>query len=226
MKFDHIETPLGYGDLICETLDTGRTYLTPQGKKYPSITTVLGILSQSDIQAWRQRVGAEEANKVGRRAAHRGTAVHALADKLVSNEEIDYKKLMPNVLVSFQSIRPIIEKRVNNIRLREKPLYSDHLQVAGRTDLIAEFDNELAVIDIKTSNKVKSEEDIHSYFMQEAAYAIMFEERTGIPVAKLVTIMAIDFAEPKVFIQRRDKWVKPLRETIKEYYRRRMFGHV
>ena len=43
--FIHEPVDLKYGDLVCETLSSGRTYLTPEGKKYPSITTVLGILS-------------------------------------------------------------------------------------------------------------------------------------------------------------------------------------
>ena len=71
----------------------------------------------------------------------------------------------------------------------------------------------------------KDEEDIHAYFMQEAAYAIMFEERTGVPVSQLVTIMTIDGQSPKVFKQKRDNWVPKLLETIAEYKRRKLFGH-
>jgi hypothetical protein len=54
----------------------------------------------------------------------------------------------------------------------------------------------------------------------------MFEERTGIPITNIVTIMAIDENEPRVFKEHRDNWVKPLRETIAEYTRMRIFGRV
>ncbi len=223
--FTHVPVELGYSDLICETLQTGRTYLTPSGKKYPSITTVLGILSEGDIQAWRARVGAEEANRVGRRAGQRGTSVHSASEKLLRNEPLLESKMMPNVLDSYRQIKPLLLADVDNIRLQEQPLYSDHLGVAGRVDLVAEFRRKLSIIDIKTSARLKTKEDIVGYFMQEAAYAIMFEERTGIPITQLVTIMSVDYRkEPLIFIEHRDNWTGELRKTIGEYYNRKMFG--
>lgn len=224
--FEHAEVDLKYGDLVCETLPTGRTYTTPEGKKYPSITTVLGILGEDDIREWRQRVGEKEANAIGRRAAGRGTAVHSFSEKFLKNQPIDDSKMMPHVKHAFESIKPILTERVGKIFLQERALYSDHLGVAGRVDLIAEFDGIRSIIDIKTSNRVKTKEDIHSYFMQESGYAVMFEERTGLPVSRLVTIMTVDYSNPIVFIEKRDRWVGKLQETIAEYRRRRLFGHV
>ena len=113
----------------------------------------------------------------------------------------------------------------SKIILQEAQLYSDHLQVAGRVDLIAEFDGKLSILDVKTSTRVKTKDDIHHYFMQEAAYAIMFEERTGIPITQLVTLMTVDFAPPIVFKEHRDNWTAKLWETIKEHRRQKMFGH-
>ena len=226
MPFTHLPVDLGYQELVCETGESGRKYLSPQGKAYPSITTILSILSADHIREWRKSVGEEEANRVSRVAAGRGTSVHALVERFLDNQELDLSKEMPNASSAFKSIRGILENRVNNIRLQEKPLYSDHLGVAGRVDLVAEFDGKLAIIDIKTSSRVKTAEDIESYFMQEAAYAIMFEERTGIPVSRLVTIMTVDFHEALIFNEHRDNWTQKLLETIKEYKRRKMFGHI
>ena len=62
--FEHVKIDLGYDDLVAETTPTGRKYIDPDGNTYPSITTVLSILSEEAIQAWRDRVGAEEANKI------------------------------------------------------------------------------------------------------------------------------------------------------------------
>ena len=42
----------------------GRKYFTETGASYPSVTTVLGVLSKASIMAWRKRVGSEEANKI------------------------------------------------------------------------------------------------------------------------------------------------------------------
>ena len=69
--FTHLKTRLKYDDLLVENATTGRTYLTPTGSRYPSITTVLGILSEDSIREWRNRVGAEEANRISRKASTR-----------------------------------------------------------------------------------------------------------------------------------------------------------
>jgi CRISPR/Cas system-associated exonuclease Cas4 (RecB family) len=225
MIFKHEPIKLDYEDLLCETKETGRIYATPQGNKYPSITTVLGILSEGYIQAWRSRVGEEEANRISRKACVRGTAVHTLVEKFVNNEEVLQEGVMPDVMQNFKSLMPILESRLNNIRLQEKPLYSDHLGVAGRVDIIGEFDGKLSIVDIKTSKKKKYRSGITNYFMQEAAYAIMFEERTGIPITQLVTLMSVDYEEPLVFIEHRDDWTDSLLNTIEEYRKRKLFGH-
>lgn len=225
MIFNHIPVDLGYKELVCETATSGRTYLTPIGAKYPSITSVLSILSENDIREWRHRVGDAEADRAARVASSRGTSVHALVEDYINNKEIDLKKVMPNVSAAFQSIKPILSQRLNNIRIQEAQLYSDHLRVAGRCDIVGDFDKVLSIVDIKTSTRVKAAEDIHNYFMQEAAYAIMFEERTGIPVVNLVTVMTVDFAPPIVFKEHRDNWIKPLLEAIEEHRKRKLFGH-
>jgi genome maintenance exonuclease 1 len=221
--FIHEPVELKYGELVCETLPTGRTYLTPEGKKYPSITTVLGSEGGQWIHEWRARVGAEEANRVGRVAAARGTSVHSLADKYLNNEVIDTKKLMPNALASFNGLKPVFS-RIGKIFLQERAVYSDYLRIAGRLDLVAEFDGRISIVDFKTSNRVKKREDITSYFMQEAGYAIMFEERTGIPISQLVTIMTVDYHGPIVFIEKRDVWAPELIRIRDNYEEKKRFG--
>lgn len=223
--FDHVGIDLGYEDLEAVTTSNGRMYPTPEGKKYPSITTVLSILSQDAIRAWRARVGEEEANKISHRASTRGTAVHSIIEKYVDNEEEFSKGFMPNVVESFKSVKPILDNRIGKVYAQEVPLYSDHLGVAGRVDCIAEFDGKLSVIDFKTAKKQKKHEYITNYFMQETFYAIAWEERTGLPITQLVTIISVDDDEPQVFIEHRDRWDKQLVETINEYRRRKLFGH-
>ena len=72
--FNHVDHGIELPKLTRETTESGRRYFTPEGNAYPSITTVLSILSKEAIKAWRARVGAEEANKISRQAAGRGTA--------------------------------------------------------------------------------------------------------------------------------------------------------
>ena len=197
---------MGYDDLVAETTDTGRTYKCPDGSSFNSVTTVLKVLSEDAIQAWRRRVGEDVANKIGVRAANRGTAVHSIIERYLDNNVEYDKDVMPDVLSTFKDVQPILDEHISEILGLEAPLYSKHLKLAGRVDCVGVFDNKLSIIDFKTSRKIKKKEWIHNYFAQASAYAIMFEERTGIPVPQLVIIIAVDNEEPQVFIEKRDDW--------------------
>jgi len=215
-KFEHIGVTFEYGDLEAETSESGRLYVTPEGN-YPSITTVLSVLSEASIKKWRKRVGEEEANKISYRASTRGTAVHEIIEKYINNEENFKDGYTPDIISSFLDLKPILDTRIGRVYAQEAPLYSTHLGVAGRVDCVAEFDGKLSIIDFKTSRKPKKEEWVTNYFMQETAYAIMWEERTKQPITQLVTIITVDNNEPQVFIEHRDNWAKPLLETIEQY---------
>ena len=173
-------------DLKTQTTEQGRRYITPSGDAYPSVTTVLSEYNKKAILEWRQRVGAEQANKISRVAANRGTRVHSLCENYLLNKltELKEQSLMPDVKQMFSSIKPIMDTNIGNVYATEQALYSNVMKLAGRVDCIADWQDELAVIDFKTSSKPKKEEWITNYFMQCAAYAEMFTELTN----KLETI--------------------------------------
>jgi genome maintenance exonuclease 1 len=210
---------------LAETTNTGRKYKCPNGISYPSVTTVLSILSEDAIRAWRKRVGEEEANKISHRAATRGTAVHAIIEDYINNKEDYTEGYMPNVIENFKDVKGILDERIGKVYAQEVPLYSEHLGLAGRVDCVAEFDGVLSIVDFKTSRKLKKKEWIEGYFIQESAYAIMWEERTGMPITNLVTIISVDGEQAQVFKEHRDNWAPKLLETIDEYATRKMFGH-
>ena len=220
-KFNHNIIELGYDDLVAETTDTGRTYKCPDGSSFNSVTTVLKVLSEDAIQAWRRRVGEDVANKIGVRAANRGTAVHSIIERYLDNNAEYDKDVMPDVLSTFKDVQPILNEHISEILGLEAPLYSKHLKLAGRVDCVGVFNNKLSIIDFKTSRKIKKKEWIHNYFAQASAYAIMFEERTGIPVPQLVIIIAVDNEEPQVFVEKRDDWTELLFKA-KEIYESRV----
>ena len=213
--FEHVEVELHEMEAV--TTEEGRVYKTPEGIGLPSITTVLSILSRDSIEAWKKKVGVEEANKISHRAATRGTAVHEIIGKYLDNKE-DYRDgYTPDIIESFIALKPVLDGKIGRIFAQEAPLYSNHLGVAGRVDCVAEFDGKLSIIDFKTSRKPKRKNYIQNYFMQEAAYSIMWEERTRMPITQLVTILAVNQHEPQVFIEHRDNLVRPLRDTIEKY---------
>ena len=221
--FKHEELDIGYDDLVADTRETGRVYVAPDGSRYPSVTTVLGILSEDSIREWRQRVGEEEANKVSHRASNRGTAVHSVIEKYLRNE--DTSDNLPHIKQSLANLRPILDKSIGKIFGLETALYSRHLGMAGRCDCIAEWNGVPSIIDFKTSRRVKKKENIASYFAQASAYAIMFEERTGLAIPNTVIVMDVDDNHPLIFEEHRDNFVELLLSTKKEYDRRKLFSH-
>ena len=199
-----------------ETINGKRTYVTPDDNVYPSITTVLGELSKAAIQKWRKRVGETEANKISGKASRRGTSVHSVCESYIKNEDGYFDGQTPNIIELFKTIEPFLE-RVDNIHGVELALYSDHFGVAGRTDLIAEFDGKLSVIDYKTSNKIKKKEWCESYFAQGAFYGIAYEEITSIPVSQVVIIIAVENEQPQLYVEDRDDWTHIIWNAKKLY---------
>jgi genome maintenance exonuclease 1 len=213
--FNH--TPVELTEMNAVTTESGRKYRTPEGVDLPSITTVLSLLSRDGIAAWRKKVGEEEANRISHRASTRGTKVHEIIEKYVDNDPNYRDGYTPDIIASFQDVKPILDNNIGDVFAQEAPLYSNHLGVAGRVDCVAMYNGKPSIIDYKTSRKPKQVKWITNYFMQEAAYAIMWEERTGMPIVQLVTIISVDNSEPQVFIEHRDNWIRPLQDVIKQY---------
>jgi genome maintenance exonuclease 1 len=125
--------------------------------------------------------------------------------------------LMPDLKELFFKIKPIIDDNVGKVYAQEQALYSDKLRIAGRVDLIAEWNGKLSVIDFKTSTKQKSEEDIQNYFMQCTAYALMFAERTGMWIDDIVVLIATEEGDALLFERQIDAYRKPLMGYIDKY---------
>ena len=221
MEFIHETIDLGYNDLVADTTKSGRTYTDPDGYSYTSITTVLSILTEESIQAWRAKVGEEKANKISQQASGRGTAVHEIIEKYLNNE--DTSDFLPHVRQSLENLKPKLHKSLGKIYGLETSLYSRHLGLAGRCDCIAEWDGVPSIIDFKTSRSPKKKKDIPHYFAQGAGYAVMWEERTGMPITNVVILMDVDNFHPIVYKEHRDNHMELLMDTKREYDRRNIF---
>jgi genome maintenance exonuclease 1 len=207
------------GDLELEKKETNgmRLYNLPNGDWVPSITSVTSFYNRQVFLEWRNKVGEEKANQITRQATSRGTDFHLICQDYLENKELDWNDYQPASKIMFQHVKSELDK-INNIHAIERSLYSEYLGIAGRVDCIAEYDGELAIIDFKTSSKIKPEEWIQQYFVQETAYACMYYELTGIPVKKLITLMVTPNGEFKVFDKRnKDDYIKLLVKYIKEF---------
>jgi len=195
-----------YQNLKTKNINGKRHYVTPDGN-YPSVTTVTSLAIKDGIKEWREKVGEKEANKIAGRAARRGTKVHKICENYLNNIEINYEDIEPINHFLFKQIKPILDTRLEKVYGVECALYSNFLRVAGRVDLVGIWEGKVSIIDFKTASKRKRRDWITNYFMQESAYAVMFEERYKIPVSQIVTIIAVEADEPQLFVEKRDDWI-------------------
>jgi genome maintenance exonuclease 1 len=169
---------------------------------YPSVTTVLGSLDNAALDEWKKRVGEEEAARVSKRATIKGTAVHEMCELYLKNSLTDLSPYQFIERDSFLKLKPILDARVGLIYAQETPLFTKRQKMAGRVDLIAEFDGVLSIVDFKTSSRPKERDWIKKYFVQETAYAMMLYEMKGIAVHQIVTVITVDHDEPQVFVEK------------------------
>ena len=176
--------------------DGKRYYQTPEGNKYPSVTTVTGLLTKDHIKLWRKRVGEEKANKISTGAAKRGTRMHNIFETYLRGEEpVFFDNIMESSM--FEAVAPVLDNIIP-IAL-EAGMYSDSLELAGQVDCVGIWEDELAIIDFKTSAKYKEEYMAEPWFHQMTAYAIMVEELTGEAPATILAVVGVDGGGCQVF---------------------------
>jgi PD-(D/E)XK nuclease superfamily len=198
-----IHNPIELPKLTRVTVDGKRLYATPSGNKYPSVTTVTSLGSEDSINAWRAKVGEEEANKISNRASGRGTRIHTLCEDYLNNKQVT-PDLFDREL--WKTFNPVLHN-INNVMGLEIMMYSHKLEIAGTADCIADYDGVLSIIDFKTSSKPKKKEWISNYFIQAAFYAAFFLELTGIFPKQIVILIAVDDEPPMVFVENTMDWI-------------------
>lgn len=220
-KFNYVKGVPELAPLPTQEVNGARHYILPDGKSLPSVTTVLGHFKKKQIQEWRDRIGHEEANRISNRASTRGNKFHSMMERYLENKpikEVLHEGVMPDMRQAFYDIQPTLN-RIDNIHYIECPLYSTKMRLAGRTDVIGEFDGTLSVIDFKTSTRLKQENHIQNYFEQATAYGIMYEERVGNSIDQIVVIISVDNEpDPQVFVKRKEDYELSLFQKIYDYH--------
>ena len=218
--FEHVSLESLNFDLLSETTESGRIYVTPEGHKYTSVTTILSELNKQAILKWRQRVGEKEANKISRISKNRGTNYHAIMVKYLCNEltEVEISRLFPETKQMFMRMRKIFDENISDICCIEQALYSDELKIAGRVDLVAKYNGILSIIDHKTSNREKKHSWIRSYFYQTALYAKMFKERTGYFPEQIVIAIVIPEKQPQICARNTMDYLPQAEDFVMNYH--------
>ena len=222
MKY-YTHKPTKLTELTTQTVNFKRFYETPDGKLYPSITTVLSTRNKKGLFEWRKKVGDEVANYVARTSAARGTAVHHMCEDYLNNFPVDWpdkwkeheKKFLPFCL--FKQLENKVLQKIDNIRSQECALFSNKYRVAGRVDCIAEYDGKLSIIDFKTSTKERNDEWNENYYIQASAYAEMFEEQTGTPIEQIVILVVTEDGAVQEFVKEKYDYIPLLVESIDNF---------
>ena len=219
--FKHLNVELP--PITATTTDGVRLYETPEGNKYPSITTVLSTRNKKGLMEWRNKVGNEVANYVAGKAAARGTKVHHMCEDYLNNMQFNFpdkwqkhkKDFLPYCL--FKQLRDKALCNVDGIYAQEAGLYSDKYKVAGRVDCIAEYKGVPSIIDFKTSTKERNDNWNENYYIQGSAYAEMFKERTDIDIEQVVILVVTEDGTVQEFVKRKYDYLDALTETVAEW---------
>tara|TARA_Y100000114_G_C11744232_1_gene320714 strand:+ start:803 stop:1549 length:747 start_codon:yes stop_codon:yes gene_type:complete len=215
--------PVELPKVKARNVDGKRLYETPDGNKYPSITTVLSIRNKKGLWEWRKRVGDDVANYVARTAAARGTKIHHMCEDYLNNVHLSWpekwkeheKHFLPYTL--FGVMKNKLLCNINNIYAQECGLYSDKYKIAGRADCIAEYNGVLSVIDFKTSSKERNDSWNENYYIQGTAYAEMFEERTDIKIDQIVILVVTESGTTQEFVKQKNQYLPLLQTSISEW---------
>ena len=214
MTFNHRTVSLP--ELKTETINRKRYYVTPEGNKYPSITTILSIRKKEGLFEWRKRVGNDVANYIAQTSAARGTKVHHMCEDYLNNnleKLVEHKKdFLPWCL--FTQLQKFLDNYIDGIYAQEAGLYSDKYKVGGRVDCIAEYKNTLSIIDFKTSRRERTDDWNENYYIQASAYAEMFGERTGIEINQVVILVVTEDGTVQEFIRDKKEYLPMLKDAV------------
>ena len=185
--------------------DVGRQYLTPDGGKVPSVTTILDktkpIEKVQALNEWRKRVGYAAATEITKNAANRGTIMHKRLEDYIAGE----MKPPGSNIVHAQAakmadaiIEQYIKPNVSEIWGSEVNLYYTGLY-AGTTDCVGVWKDKSAILDFKQTNKPKKREWIDDYFLQLSAYAHAHNHIYGTDIKQGVILMCSGDLETQLF---------------------------
>ena len=155
-----------------------RLYATPDGKKVPSVTTVLDRTKPEEkkqaLQNWRNRVGHAQAQAITTEAANRGTRMHTYLERYIKEGALPDRGSNPYGWDSHRMAQCVIDQGLSNVSEIwgvEIPLYFPSLY-AGTTDGVGIHLGEESILDYKQTNRPKKQEWIEDYYLQLTAYAL------------------------------------------------------
>lgn len=192
-----LNSRFAYESLDRTSQDGKRFYVSPDGSRLPSVTTILDKTKPEDkkqaLNEWKKRVGHAQAQQITTEAANRGTRMHTYLEHYVKTGQLQDRGSNPFGWASHAMAQTIIEDGLKNVTEFwgvEIPLYFPKLY-AGTTDGAGIHCNDESILDYKQTNRPKRREWIEDYFLQLAAYALAHNEVYGTNIRKGVILMCV-----------------------------------
>lgn len=208
-------------------LNGKRVYLTPDGEKTPSVTTILGATKDmTHLNEWKKRVGEANAKQITTEAAGVGTAMHANLERFLAGVQRQPGNNPVHVKANAMADQIINNglSRVNEVWAMEQSLYFPGLY-SGTTDLVGVFEGAPAVMDHKQTNKPKKAEWVEDYYLQLMAYILAHNEVYGSDIRTGVIFMCSRdeqyqefILKPEDFNKYQDMWLNKVEDYYKNYH--------
>tara|TARA_Y100000590_G_scaffold333811_1_gene379754 strand:- start:241 stop:924 length:684 start_codon:yes stop_codon:yes gene_type:complete len=209
------------------SLINGSRHYSLDGSNLPSVTTILKITQSEEdkaaIEAWKQRVGHKEANRIKNEASSRGSSMHSYIEQYLLGklnldllEEEERSKKMANQIIDNG-----LKNKLTEVWGAEATVYFPG-KYAGTADCIGIYDGKESILDFKQSNKPKKEEYIEDYFLQIGAYSLahntVYNSKITQGVILICTVDRLfqDFTiEGNVLINYQNKFL----ERVEQFYK-------
>jgi len=234
---------------LTETIDNKRYYnIQLDGKlsKLPSVTTILGAMTDhSSLDAWRRRIGEEEADRISTFSANRGTCMHQKLEYWFTSDIEDRKRRFDDVsrkMIEFAKNEGYTAEelacgdklfdslylcgffeRVDSIIEMENTLYSfEQGGYAGRVDCVYRNKNgQNVLLDFKTARRKKTQEYLTNYYLQLSAYFLAYYQMHGVVLDHAELWIAVENDIPQLVIVTKDElksWLRQFLRLVKNYH--------
>lgn len=158
-------------------------YYNINGIEYPSVTTILSIISKPGLTSWKVKLGKEESDKISGEAASIGSQVHKALEYVIKGKAVPKDLLSEPVKKAIKFFTEWCRKVIFKPISPEMTVHSDSFGFAGTLDCVGTIGNSLVIIDFKTSKQIWKE-----VWLQLAAYWWAYREMTKKEPDKLIVM--------------------------------------
>lgn len=201
------------------------------------MTTVLGdTADKSFLDAWKLRVGEEEAKRISKEATDRGTMIHRYLECAYTIDMADDRSMREWAKVQMAvAADPTTERMARDLLdatragmdrmlATETPLWHDGLGVAGTTDAIGIWKGKPTLVDFKTSRREKRADWVTDYRLQCAFYAEASNRLFDLGIEDYAILITCETGGVQIFEGKVADHVDALTKRVEQWYGERQIA--